>query len=616
MKLLSFILGLLLSIPILAQEKLKVGIVLYKTQEKVEVTFQPLMDYVANEMGMEAEIHIVHEDDLAYYLNNGEYDLGIFTVFPYLKEKADFPGLKVFATHHVNGSDHFYGSILVKKNSGIDDLQDLKRKKFLFVKPTSTSGYQYPKGIFSEHSLDIDHGFFGYDFSGGHEESIQALANGEADGIAIDETRFTKVRGIEKNDFKELERFKVPYHAYVASPKMEADKRNKLTKIFAEAHKVPANRALWNNPLGITRWELKNDEYYNLIRRYLRIIRVQPEVGISFTATEKAQEQLNELGDVTTVMERRIRRLLAESNRFSDKLTHTPEFEINIDLAITGDHFSYQVKINNAFVTDGEIYSDSLNTIVPSVTTRSLLKKSIIKTNLLTNGSDWFITYGLNDGINIDDYEFSFLTESGRKIILEKHDIDKVDQLNTFFKSNSDFYRNAAVEITYGRSIKKEDEEDLSDINTFNIFSRRFWRQHYWDKIGLLGGILIALISAIVGRFISQRKKKRFKNILHETNSLIKEYVDGHFKLETKLMEQKDKISQALEKGIINENQFMILKHRIEDMQNIVDIQRNGDVKVVEEDAEEIADIVKDGMVTEKEFSRIMTILSKSKPIN
>ena len=57
-----------LSIASSAQEKCRVGIVLYKTSEKVEATYKPLMEYVAKQIGREAEVNIVNEEDLAYYL--------------------------------------------------------------------------------------------------------------------------------------------------------------------------------------------------------------------------------------------------------------------------------------------------------------------------------------------------------------------------------------------------------------------------------------------------------------------------------------------------------------------------------------------------------------------
>ncbi len=150
--------------------------------------------------------------------------------------------------------------------------------------------------------------------------------------------------------------------------------------------------------------------------------------------------------------------------------------------------------------------------------------------------------------------------------------------------------------------------------NNYNIFSKDFWKgSGLWDKIGLIGGILVALASAIIGKILSNRKKQRFKNILYQTNDLIKEYVEGHYKLETRLIEQKELISHALEEGNINENQFLILKNRIEDMQSLIEIRhQKGDINLGDKQAEEIKNIISDRKITEREFSRIMSIIKKS----
>ena len=129
----------------------------------------------------------------------------------------------------------------------------------------------------------------------------------------------------------------------------------------------------------------------------------------------------------------------------------------------------------------------------------------------------------------------------------------------------------------------------------------------------MIGGIIFALASAIGGKVLADRKKKRFRNILYQTNDLIKEYVEGQYKLETRLIEQKEFISHALEEGSINENQFLILKHRIEDMQTLIEGKhQKGDIILEEKQAEEIRGIVSDGKITEREFAKIMTIIKKS----
>ncbi len=611
MKYLLFFFSLFLATLGFSQEKFRVGIIKYKTNEKVNATYPRLLKYVAEQLGKEVQVDIVPEDELAFHLNNGAFDIGIFTVFPYLKAKTDFPELHVFATHQVGGKDHFYGSILVNRNSEIEDLSGLEGKDFLFVKPTSTSGYKYPKGIFTELSLDLESGFMNYDFSGGHEEAILALKDEKIDGIAVDEGRFDKIEGVSKSDFKELERYKVPHHAYVFSPKMDTATRHKILAVFENAHKDPATKELFDNPLGVEQWLPVQDEYYNLIRRYLRITRIKPSVEFTITATENAQKKLDVLGDITTVMSGRIHRELNESQRFAKTSSNDPEFIGEILIASTADHFSYQIKVNGDFVTDGLVKTDSLEAKIPDAFAEAMLKSSEVETTLIYNGKEWFVTFGKNDGFDASNYIFEIIDKEGRSITVDESGVKRVDDLNIIFEDNEKFVKGGLVTIKYRHELSRSnsipDEEE-----TYNVFSKRFWKSDSWDKIGVVLGALFAILSAVVGKVLTDRKKKRFKNILHQTNNLIKEYVDGHIKMETRLIEQKDTIGNALEDGHINENQFLILKHRIEDLQNLVDFQRTDSINLSEKDQEEIREIISDGQIKEKEFSRIMAMLNKN----
>ena len=171
--------------------------------------------------------------------------------------------------------------------------------------------------------------------------------------------------------------------------------------------------------------------------------------------------------------------------------------------------------------------------------------------------------------------------------------------------------KGSPVTIKYRHELRKLSDDDVEE--TYNVFSKNFWKRDSWDKFGVILAILLASLSGVVGKVLTDRKKKRFRNILNQTNELIKEYVDGHLKLETRLIEQKDHIGNALDQGHINENQYLILKHRIEDLQNLVDFQRSGEADLTEDDQSEITEIIQDGKVTEGDFSRIMGILNKKK---
>ncbi len=602
---------LVLAVNLSAQTKFKVGIVPFKSDEKVMNTFTPIMNYISGELGKKAEVNLVDGSNLAYYLEKGKYDVGVFTVFPYLKEKHDFPDLEVFATHQIKGRDHFYGSILCNHDSGINSLQDLKNKNFIFVKPTSTSGFKYPKGILTEYDIDIEESL-SYDFSGGHTEAILALANRTCDAIAVDETRFSKVDSFSKSDFKELDRYQVPYHAYVISPTVSEKDRSDIINAFKNAHKNPAQKALWDNPLGVEKFLLKKDDYYNPIRRYLSIVRVKPTIKIDVITTDHAEKYLSEFGDISSIIDQRIRRKLAETKRFSNKPSDNPKYNMDIKLSHVGKNFSYQIVLNDELLTDGDVEGDSLGIVIPKVAADVLLIHSKIETPLLTNGEKWFITYGLKDGLNTEDYTFEFLNSNKEKVVLTGNDIASINERSIQFKEEAAFVPNAMMTIHY---IERAHEIPVvKKGRNFNIFSKAFWQQSLLDKLLAVLGTFFGIAFAIYTTVFARKKKKKFKSILYDTNNLLKKFIDGQLEMETKVIQQKEDIRVSLEKGIITENQYLILNHRLEELENIFEQRQKtkGDIAITAVEAEEISAIVQDGKVTEKEFSRILSILRSS----
>ncbi|MEQ9423739.1 MAG: PhnD/SsuA/transferrin family substrate-binding protein [Cyclobacteriaceae bacterium] len=605
-----------LSVQLFAQQdELKVGIIQYKSAEKVNETFIPLMDYLGSQLGRKVNVEIVADENLGFLLSRGDYDLGIFTTFPYLKAKVDFPELSVFGSHLVDREDHYKGYILAK--AGIKNFGDLKEKEILFVKESSTSGYKIPKGVLTEFNIDLESEVVNYRFSGDHTASLWALDSGKVDAIAVDDKRFNDFDGPNKSKFSVLSEFEVPYHAYVFSPDLDQDLAGQIRNLLFNAHKDPEARDLFNNSLEVTQIVPKDDNYYNDLRRYMRIVRVKPNVVVSINPTANTLEALGAQKDLIPLIEGRIQQELQNSHRFGEVFIKDGNASLvcSLDLFSTEEGiFNYQIKVNNKFIGDGELSQSELRNQLPIQFAQWLLKSQPLETQLLFNGEDWFITFGIDDGVTSEDYSFVVSRENGKTISLNEKHIESMSPLNIVFKENEDFKQGQLVSLTYDTPIGDKvllHYED-SEISTWNIFSSDFWASGFWDKLGLIGGVLIALISAIVGRLLANRKKRRFKNILYQTNDLIKEYVEGHYKLETKLIEQKDFISKALEEGHINENQFLILKHRIEDMQSIVEAhQKRGDIILKDDQTQEIKDIVKDGKITEREFSRIMTIIKK-----
>lgn len=547
-------------------DTLRVGIIKYKTEEKLLTTYVPMIDYIGTQMGIPTKLTIVDDDKLGYELIQGTYHFGIFKPFPYLQSKVDFSELEVFASHLVNNNDYADGMILSKKESDIVHLSQLKDRKFLFIKPTSTSGYRYPKGVFKEYDIDIDQEFFNYDFSYDHSKAIDALVNNEVDGIAVSLGAFLKKSDLKREDFNILNEYKVPHHAYVFSPSLDSLIQGNIKEIMFSAHKTPEGRTLFNNPLGISRWQIKNDNYYNYLRRYLRIMRVKPAIDVELNLKESAKLYLSAKGDIIDVIKDNLYNELIYTQRFLKKISKvntTNKVSVTLSM-IKENSFHYQIYLNGDRIAESDITEELLINQLPKILTASVLVHDNITTELLFNKEQSFITFGKNDGLNLTNYTFIAIDKEDNE---EELEVATMTDLNTSF-STSDLPQGTQVLVKY-----ITDEHAVSEISILEqIDTGNFWKDNFWDKLGLFAGILLAIVSGFIGWFFNKKKKLRFQNMLTQTNLLLKSYYEDKIKLDQKLDELKDTIATELEKGYISENQFLILKHKLDEVeQNVRD---------------------------------------------
>lgn len=592
-----------------AKDTLRVGLIKYKRGDIAANTYKPLIDYIAKKLDKVPSLKVLGKEQLGFDLSNNYYDIGIFTPFPYLESKIHFSELEPFATNLTFGSDNYKGAIIVKKNSGIETLYDLKGKKFAFIRPTSTSGYQVPKSIFQEYNIDIDSSFFEYLFSRSQGNSVDLLIADSVSGIAIDLEELDNYPQEVTENFKILVDYIMPNQAYVFSPAMSPELKNQIRNIMFDAHKDPSTQAMFNNELGIQGWVPANDETFNPLRRYLRLIRIKPYAKIEYDIAESALKALREKGDILEIIQDNIEDEIVSCNRFAEKSPNHENvdnyYRIKVSLSRIEKGFFYQIYLNDNRIEKGVLKEKELITSLHSITINSLLNTMDLKAELIATQDKWFITYGHNDGLNPKDY--IFLMEGNNETPLL---IDSITDLNTFLRYTPDFEKGKEIVIKYtrtGKQLNYSGFDALTDGDE-SVFDD-FWSNldNIWGVIGLI----VVVFSFIFGVAMNRYKHKRFTNMLHKSNDLLKDYIEGKYKIESRLLEQRDLINRGLEEGHFSENQFLILKNRLEDIQNIIENQNIKQEIHRPEIKTEIDKILEDGKITEKEYSRIMSIISK-----
>ncbi len=127
------------------------------THRPVEIRLQPSYDAVVTS------------------LKDGSAAFGILPPFLFVTARKEMPGLVPLATKLVDGSAGSDGVILVREESDITTMADLKGKTFCYPDKKSTSGYLLPRAAMRQAGLDPDVDVIAH-FSGNHTQVIKDLA--------------------------------------------------------------------------------------------------------------------------------------------------------------------------------------------------------------------------------------------------------------------------------------------------------------------------------------------------------------------------------------------------------------------------------------------------------
>jgi phosphonate transport system substrate-binding protein len=104
--------------------------------------------------------------------------LGIPTTSQYIEIFAETDGnIEVALASVRRGYTYYFSSVYARRDSGINSLQDLNGKTWIYNDPFSTSGYKTPKVIFDQNGVQVGDTVE----TGGHSNSMIALLNGQGD---------------------------------------------------------------------------------------------------------------------------------------------------------------------------------------------------------------------------------------------------------------------------------------------------------------------------------------------------------------------------------------------------------------------------------------------------
>jgi phosphonate transport system substrate-binding protein len=116
-------------------------------------------------------------------LLRGGLDLAWICGYPYVQHRSE---LSLIAVPRFQGEPLYRSYIVVAADSPYGSLKDLEDGLFAWSDPDSNSGYLFPRYRLTEMGKDPDRFFRRTFFAWGHRHCVEAVAEGLADGAAVD----------------------------------------------------------------------------------------------------------------------------------------------------------------------------------------------------------------------------------------------------------------------------------------------------------------------------------------------------------------------------------------------------------------------------------------------
>lgn len=169
------------------------------------------------------------------------------------------------------GQSSYKSVILVRKDSGIKSVADLKGRNFAFVDPSSASGHLFPKAGLQQAGFDPDKQFGRVLFSGSHDASILAVANKKVDAAAVADRIFASAvaKGlIKQDDFLLIWSSRpIPESPMVWRKDLDPALKAKLAKALGNLKDIK-----WGDQGMLNGFQPTNDKAYDVVRDTAKIL--------------------------------------------------------------------------------------------------------------------------------------------------------------------------------------------------------------------------------------------------------------------------------------------------------------------------------------------------------
>ena len=270
--LLTMVLATSLMRPVIAQDRLVLGIHPYKTSDKLIKAYTPLAEYLTRKVGL--PVHIIISPDYQQHIDTigrDQFDIAYMGPAAYVKLFDNYGEKPLLARQAVHGKPTFQGKIIVPRDSSIREIRQLKGKRFAFGDPNSTMSHLVPRYMMLSAGVTTNN-LKSFQFLGSHDNVALAVLTGDFDAGAVKEAVFYKheARGLRAIATTPA----LSEHLFITSSRLDPALVTRLRQAMLTVNLDPDGKVILTSiKSGVTAMvPVVNSDYDNL-REILRLLR-------------------------------------------------------------------------------------------------------------------------------------------------------------------------------------------------------------------------------------------------------------------------------------------------------------------------------------------------------
>ncbi|MGP7819173.1 phosphate/phosphite/phosphonate ABC transporter substrate-binding protein [Niallia sp. 01092] len=255
----------------------------------LEAKAKPLEGLLSKELGIPVKVSVsTNYNTIIEAMASKKVDVGFLppTAYVLAKEKKAAEVILQSQRKGINddGSQNdqlvdFYNSIfVVKKDSNINSVADLKGKKIAFQDVTSSAGYVWPAATLMENNIDPQKDVEGVNVKG-HDQAVISLLNGDVDAAVV----FQDARNIVKADYpKVFEDTKViakteaiPNDTISVRSDMDKDWQKKLQDAFIKIGQSDDGHKIISEIYTHEGYVVSDDSKFDIVREYSKKVKTE-----------------------------------------------------------------------------------------------------------------------------------------------------------------------------------------------------------------------------------------------------------------------------------------------------------------------------------------------------